>query len=377
MDNQNKPEPQTQQPKPEIIPAQNQPPQQSQKQNQPKKPYRRYYNNRKKFRPSSGEPNQPPPQVQNFSFKKISIVVPFLNEEESLRPLYNEIKKTLRGISSDYEIIFVDDGSSDKSLNMIKELARIDNKIHYFSFRTNYGKSAALQVAFKHVTGDAVITMDADLQDDPAEIPNLLKKLEEGYDLVSGWKKKRYDPIVKKLSSKFFNYITRLFTKVKIHDFNCGLKAYRKQVVQNISVYGELHRYIPVLANWKGFSVAEIIVKHHPRRYGKTKFGISRFFKGFVDLITVIFTTRYIKRPMHLFGFVGFFIALIGFGINIVLAYEWFFVNPHSPIANRPIFFLGILLIIVGVQFFAIGLLGEILVHNFQDEKEYVIKEQK
>ncbi len=214
MDNQNKPEPQIQQPKAEIIPAQNQPPQQSQQQNQRKKTYRRYYNNRKKFRPSSGEPNQPQQQVQNFSFKKISIVVPFLNEEESLRPLYNEIKKTLRGISSDYEIIFVDDGSSDKSLNVIKELARNDNKIHYYSFRTNYGKSAALQVAFKHVTGDAVITLDADLQDDPAEIPNLLKKLEEGYDLVSGWKKKRYDPIIKKFSLPKGSFSSRLLLRL-------------------------------------------------------------------------------------------------------------------------------------------------------------------
>ena len=219
--------------------------------------------------------------------------------------------------------------------------------------------------------------MDADLQDDPNEIPNLLRKLDEGYDMVSGWKKKRLDPLVKKFSSRFFNFITRLFSKVKIHDFNCGLKAYRKIVVQNINVYGELHRYIPVLANWKGFSVAEIVVKHHPRRYGKTKFGISRFFKGFVDLITVIFTTRYIKRPMHLFGFVGFLTALGGIIINLFLTYEWFFVKPHAAIANRPVFFLGILLIIVGVQFFAIGLLGEIMVHNFQDEKEYIIKDKK
>ncbi|MCL6099065.1 MAG: glycosyltransferase, partial [Bacteroidetes bacterium] len=197
------------------------------------------------------------------------------------------------------------------------------------------------------------------------------------YDLVSGWKKKRYDPFVKKISSRFFNYITRVFSHVKIHDFNCGLKAYRKQVVQGINVYGELHRYIPVLAAWKGFSVSEVVVKHHPRRYGKTKFGITRFFKGFVDLITVIFTTRYIKRPMHLFGFFGFIAALAGIVINLFLTYELLFIKPHAPIANRPVFFLGILLIIVGVQFFAIGLLGEIMVHNFQREDEYVIKEKK
>lgn len=367
MDTQNKPE------IPNVPASQGQQPQPQP--GQQKKPYRRYYNNRKKFRPQQGDQNQPQRETKNLSFKKVSIVVPLLNEEESLRPLYNEIKKVLKTISTDYEIIFVDDGSTDKSLNVIKDISRLDNKVHYFSFRSNYGKSAALQIAFKNVTGDAVITMDADLQDDPNEIPGLLKKLDEGYDLVSGWKKKRFDPIIKKSSSKFFNYITRLFTRVKIHDFNCGLKAYRKQVVQSINVYGELHRYIPVLADWKGYSVTEIVVKHHPRRYGKTKFGISRFFKGFIDLITVIFTTRYIKRPMHLFGFVGFLTALAGFIISAYLTFEKLFYG--IGIGNRPLLFLGILLIIVGVQFFAIGLLGEILVHNFQGEEEYVIKEKK
>ena len=372
MDNQNKPEtPNTQTP----LAPQSQPQGQPLQQGQQKKPYKRYYNNRKRFRPQQGDQNQPLRESKSISFKKISIVVPLFNEEESLRPLYSEIKKALKTISADHEIIFVDDGSTDKSLNIIKDLARLDNKIHYFSFRSNYGKSAALQVAFKNVTGDAVITMDADLQDDPNEIPGLLRKLDEGYDLVSGWKKKRFDPIIKKTSSKFFNYITRLFTRVKIHDFNCGLKVYRKHVVQSINVYGELHRYIPVLADWKGFSVTEIIVKHHPRRYGKTKFGISRFFKGFIDLITVIFTTRYIKRPMHLFGFVGMITALSGFVLSAWLAYEKLFYG--YSLSNRPLLFLGILLIIVGVQFFAIGLLGEILVHNFNDEKEYIIKEKK
>jgi glycosyltransferase involved in cell wall biosynthesis len=368
LDNQQKQEPQS---------SQNQG--QSQTPSQPpvaqqKKPYRRYYGNRKKFR-APGEQSQSPSAIQKVTFKKISIVVPLLNEDESLRPLFNEIKKVVRGISSDYELLFIDDGSTDKSLSVIKELARMDNKIRYFSFRKNYGKSAALQVAFKNVTGDAVITMDADLQDDPNEIPNLLKKLEEGYDMVSGWKKKRHDPIIKKFSSRFFNFITRFFTHVKIHDFNCGLKAYRKEVVQSLNVYGELHRYIPVLADWNGFSVSEIVVKHHPRRYGKTKFGISRFFKGFIDLVTVIFTTRYIKRPMHLFGFVGALAAVAGMVISAFLTFEKIYY--HIGIGNRPLLFLGILLIIVGVQFFAIGLLGEILVHNFQDENEYVIKEKK
>ena len=342
-----------------------------------KRPYRRppYY--RKNFKQKPGEANQAqqPVIVQQVSFKKVSVVVPLLDEEESIRPLYQEIRKALRSVSSDYEILFVDDGSRDSSLSIIKELARTDNKIHYISFRSNYGKSAALQVAFKQVTGDAVITMDADLQDDPAEIPNLLKKLEEGYDLVSGWKKKRFDPIIKKLSSKFFNFVTRVLTGVKLHDFNCGLKAYRKAVVQSLDVYGEMHRYLPVLANWKGFTVSELVVKHHPRRYGKTKFGVSRFFKGFIDLITVIFTVRFIKRPMHLFGFIGMLASMAGTVISLWLTIEKILFNVG--INNRPIFFLGILLIIVGVQFFAIGLIGELIVHTTHSEKEYVVKEKK
>ncbi|MBI3125055.1 MAG: glycosyltransferase [Ignavibacteriales bacterium] len=369
LDEQQKTEPQN---------TQNQP----QQQGQQKKPYRRPYyrrNYNQNRKPTGQTPNQPPMQqpviVQTVSFKKVSIVVSLLNEEESLRPLYQEIRKALKTVSCDYEILFIDDGSRDKSLSIIKEIARTDNKVHYYSFRTNYGKSAALQVAFKHVTGDAVITMDADLQDDPAEIPNLLKKLEEGYDLVSGWKKKRFDPFIKKITSKFFNFTTRLLTGIKIHDFNCGLKAYRKAVVQTVDVYGEMHRYIPVLAGWQGFSVAEIVVKHHPRRYGKTKFGISRFFKGFIDLITVSFTIRFIKRPMHLFGFVGALSTLVGIGISVWLTIEKLVYN--IGINNRPIFFLGILLIIVGVQFFAIGLIGELIVHNTHSEKEYIIKEKK
>lgn len=361
MNGQNKPENQSSQNSEQSSPQQQ------------KKTYRRYYHHRKKY--SSPQQKQPAVETQNISFKKVSIIVPLLNEEESLRPLYNEIKKSLKTVNCDHEIIFVDDGSTDKSLAVIKDLARIDNRVHYLSFRTNYGKSAALQVGFKHATGEAVITMDADLQDDPAEIPNLLKKLDEGFDLISGWKRKRYDPFIKKYSSRFFNFVTRFFSKVKIHDFNCGLKAYRRDVVQSINVYGELHRYIPVLAGWKGFSVAEIMVKHNPRRYGKTKFGISRFFKGFIDLITVLFTTRYIQRPMHLFGFVGLITAFAGVVISLWLTYEKIFFG--IGINNRPIFFLGILLIIVGVQFFAIGLLGELMVHNFQNDRDYVIKERK
>ncbi|OGU56414.1 MAG: glycosyl transferase family 2 [Ignavibacteria bacterium RBG_13_36_8] len=311
--------------------------------------------------------------MKQTTFKKISIIVPLLNEEESIRPLYFEIKKATKLISSDYEIIFVDDGSTDKSLFNIKELAKSDNRVKYISFRKNFGKSAALQTGFRSANGDAIITMDADLQDDPLEIPSLLQKLEEGYDLVSGWKKIRHDPFIKKCSSKFFNWITRWFTKIKIHDFNCGLKAYRRDVVKNINVYGELHRYIPVLAGWQGFRISEIPVKHHARKYGKTKFGISRFFKGFADLLTVLFTTRYIKRPMHLFGFLGFIAFVLGIIINAYLSYEWII---GKSLSNRPLLFLGILLIVVGAQFFAVGLLGEIMVHSTQERKEYYIKEK-
>jgi len=359
--------------KPEIQSNQSQP-------NQQKKNYRRHYYHRN-FKKNQSNQNSfsnqqtAQQQIQSVSFKKVSIVVPLYNEEESLRPLYQEIKKGLKLVNCDYEILFVDDGSKDKSLAVIKELVKIDNKIRYFSFRTNYGKSAALQIAFKNATGDAIITMDADLQDDPLEIPNLLKKLDEGYDLVSGWKKQRFDPFIKKISSKFFNFVTRFLTGVKLHDFNCGLKAYRKAVVQTVDVYGEMHRYIPVLADWKGFTVSEIVVKHHPRKFGKTKFGVSRFFKGFIDLITVIFTIRFIKRPMHLFGFIGLLLTFAGFGIGLWLTIEKIFYQ--IGINNRPIFFLAILLMIVGVQFFAIGLIGELIVHNTQSEKEYVIKEKK
>ena len=290
-----------------------------------------------------------------------------------LIPLSHEIRKALSKINVDYEVIFIDDGSTDLSLQKLKEISRTDNRFKYISFRKNYGKSAALHIGFKQAIGEAVITMDADLQDDPHEIPNLLEKLEDGYDLCSGWKKKRQDPFIKKISSKFFNFVTRIISGIKIHDFNCGLKAYRKEVVENVNVYGELHRYMPMLAKWQGYKITEAPVQHHPRRYGKTKFGVSRFFKGFIDLITVIFVTRYIKRPMHFFGFLGALSFIAGF---IVLGYLTVLWIQGIPLSNRPMLFLGMLLIIVGAQFFAVGLLGEVIVHNSMDEREYVIKDQ-
>lgn len=333
--------------------------------------YKRYYNRRKRYH---HRPNQSPQAERvKSSFKKISIVIPLFNEEESIIPLSHELRKALSRININYEVILIDDGSTDSSLKNLKEVTRTDNRFRFISFRKNYGKSAALHVGFKAATGDAVVTMDADLQDDPHEIHNLLKKLEEGFDLCSGWKKKRQDPFVKKISSKFFNYVTQIISGIKIHDFNCGLKAYKKEVVENVRVYGELHRYIPVLAKWQGYSVTEIPVMHHPRRYGKTKFGISRFFKGFIDLVTVTFVTRYIKRPMHFFGFLGALSSLIGIGILGYLTVLWI---QGYPLSNRPMIFLGMLLIIVGVQLFAVGLLGEVIVHNAMDDREYVIKDK-
>ena len=333
--------------------------------------YRRnLYNKRKRYFNKTPHSNI----EERLSFNKLSVVIPLLNEEESLNPLANEIRKAVKPLNLNYEVIFVDDGSTDGSLKVIKDICKQDRRFRYISFRKNYGKSAALQVGFKNVTGDVVVTMDADLQDDPNEIGNLLKKLQEGNDLVSGWKKKRFDPFIKRYSSRFFNYITKVMSGIKIHDFNCGLKAYRVEVTQSIKIYGELHRYVPVLADWNGFIVAELPVTHHARRYGKTKFGISRFFKGFIDLVTVIFSTRYIKRPMHFFGFFGALSFMIGIIVNGYLAYEWEF--NHQALSNRPMLFLGMLLIIVGVQFFSVGLLGEMVVHNTMDEKEYIIKDK-
>ncbi len=303
----------------------------------------------------------------------ISIVIPLYNEVESLNELYQQINEVVKANKYNYEIIFVDDGSDDGSLDVLKKLRQKDKNVKIISFRRNYGKSAALAVGFEHAKGDVVITMDADLQDDPREIPNLLKKLNEGYDLVSGWKKKRYDPITKTIPSKIFNFTVSALTGIKIHDFNCGLKAYRKSVTQDIKVYGELHRYLPVLAHWAGYKIGEVVVQHHPRKYGKTKFGISRFLKGFLDLLTVLFTTRYFKRPLHLFGTVGLFVFLLGFGITVYLSLLK--IIEGIALSNRPLFILGVMLTIVGVQFISIGLIGEMITRAYQHLETYSIKE--
>jgi len=289
---------------------------------------------------------------------QLSILVPLFNEAESLPHLKAAIDEVLSREQLDAEILFVDDGSRDESGSIIDRFAREDTRVEAFHFRTNRGKSAALNHGFKHARGQFVLTMDADLQDDPNEIRHLLGKMEEGFDLVSGWKKKRYDPLSKIIPSRFFNFIARLASGIAIHDFNCGLKLYRREVVETIELYGELHRFIPVLAHSQGWRVGETVVQHHPRRWGKTKYGISRMLYGALDLLTVLFITRFSIRPMHLFGAFGLISLLAGFAILLYLSVQWFM---GVPIGNRPLFFLGILAMILGVQFFSIGLLGELI----------------
>ncbi len=249
----------------------------------------------------------------------------------------------------------------------------IDRHIRAFRFRRNYGKSAALNIGFEKALGTIVITMDADLQDDPNEIPALKRKIEEGYDLISGWKKVRHDPITKTIPSRFFNFVTARLTGVKLHDFNCGLKAYRREVVKTVKVYGELHRFVPALAHWEGFRVGETIVNHRARRYGKTKFGIGRFWKGFLDLLTVLFTTRFFRRPLHFFGMLGLVTLFVGTVISVWLIVEK--VLGLTALSDRPLFLLGVMLVIVGVQFFSIGLLGEMVSKTRQRDEEYSIRD--
>jgi glycosyltransferase involved in cell wall biosynthesis len=307
---------------------------------------------------------------------KISVVIPLLNEEESLAELAAQLEATLSACAPEsYEVLFIDDGSTDNSYAVLQDLHRQNPRFCAVRFRRNYGKSAALAVGFARAKGEVVITMDADLQDDPREIPALLARLDEGYDLVSGWKKKRYDPWHKTLPSKLFNAVTSQMSGVKLHDFNCGLKAYRREVVKSLAIYGDMHRYIPALAHWEGFRVTEIPVQHRARQFGVSKFGAKRFVTGFLDLLTVLFTTKYIKRPLHLFGTIGALMLLVGLGVEITLTAQWFLGTTY--LSNRPLSLFGILLIIVGVQLISMGLLGEMLVKNFSvGIAQYLIREE-
>ncbi len=304
----------------------------------------------------------------------LSVVIPLLNERNNLDELHQKLTLVLAELGRPYEVIFVDDGSTDGSFEILEELYHKDSNVRVIQLRRNYGKAAALAQGFKEASGQVIVTMDADLQDDPREIPKLIAQIEQGYDLISGWKFHRRDPLSKTIPSKIFNRVTSLVTGIKIHDFNCGLKAYRREVTQDIQVYGELHRYLPVLAYWQGYRIGEVKVKHHPRIHGRTKYGAKRFLSGFFDLLTVTMLTRYISRPLHLFGSLGLVVTTVGFVINCYLAYLRF---RFGSILNRyPLLGLGVLLMLLGVQLFSIGLLGELISNLRQREREYSVKKR-
>lgn len=312
----------------------------------------------------------------------ISIVVPLLNEEESIQELYDWIARVMRSNHFSYEIIFVDDGSDDGSWDIISDLSRKHSEVKALKFQLNYGKSQALNAAFKEVCGDVVITMDADLQDNPEEIPDLFRMIqEEGYDLVSGWKKKRYDSKIRKnLPSKLFNAAARKTSGLKLHDFNCGLKAYKMEVVKNVDVYGEMHRYIPVLAKNAGFNkIGEKVVQHQARKYGSTKFGIDRFINGYLDLITINFLARFGKRPMHLFGLLGTLMFLLGFGaslyIGVMKLLKLYWKEPTILVTDNPWFYIALSCMIIGSQFFLAGFLGELILRSKEKPNRYKIQE--
>jgi glycosyltransferase involved in cell wall biosynthesis len=303
----------------------------------------------------------------------VSIVIPLLNEEESLRELFSHIRETMRRINKRYEVIFVDDGSIDNSFKVLAILhAEHPDNIKVIRFRRNFGKSAALSAGFKEAKGDFVITMDADLQDDPKEIPLLIEALGDSCDLVSGWKKKRHDSAIFTWPSRIANSITSKLTGLRIHDLNCGLKVYRNEVVKELKIYGDLYRYIPILVHQAGFRVGEKVVQHHPRKYGTSKYTIGKFYRGFLDLLTILFTAKYIRRPLHLFGVWGLISLLIGGAIDTYLSAEWFL--GLTVLSNRPLFIVGILFIIVGIQFISLGLLGEMISRQGQDEETYSIR---
>jgi len=307
----------------------------------------------------------------------ISVVVPLYNEEESLKELAGWIKKVADTNNISYEVIFVDDGSTDDSWKEVEMLSSSNPNLKGIMFRRNYGKSAALNKGFSAAQGEVVITMDADLQDSPEEIPELLRMIkEDGYDLVSGWKKKRYDPIGKRLPSKFFNKMTRKLSGIKLHDFNCGLKAYRKDVVKNIEVYGEMHRYMPVIAKWAGFNnIGEKVVQHQKRKYGVTKFGMERILKGYLDLLSITFISKFGKRPMHLFGTLGTLLFFIGFVIGIYLTVSKYFFDVYK-MTERPLFYFALLAMIMGSQLFVTGFLAEMISRSSTDRNRYQVEKE-
>ncbi len=307
----------------------------------------------------------------------ISVVIPLLNEEESLPELEAWIRRVMEANGFEYEVVMVDDGSTDASWRVIEALATANPRVKGIKFRRNYGKSAALNTGFRATKGEVVITMDADLQDSPDEIPELYRLIrEEGYDLISGWKKERHDPLVKTIPSKFFNAVTRWVSSIPLHDFNCGLKAYRKDVVKSIEVYGEMHRYIPLLAKWAGFRrIGEKVVEHRARKYGVTKFGLERFVNGFLDLMSITFVGKFGKRPMHFFGTWGILFFIVGFLILLFLSISKLVYQEYG-IANRPLFYFGILILIIGTQLFVTGFLAELVSRHAADRNHYLIEKR-
>ncbi|RCT55142.1 glycosyltransferase family 2 protein [Winogradskyella sp. KYW1333] len=310
----------------------------------------------------------------------ISVVIPLLNEEDSLKELHDWIVSVMQSNSFSYEILFIDDGSTDKSWDVIQQLSNSNKSVKGIKFLRNFGKSQALHAGFAKAEGDVIITMDADLQDNPEEIPELYNLIiNDGYDLVSGWKKKRYDSVIaKNIPSKLFNWAARKTSGVKLNDFNCGLKAYKKTVVKNIDVYGEMHRYIPVLAKNAGFTkIGEKVVQHQARKYGHTKFGMNRFINGFLDLVTVWFISKFGRRPMHLFGALGVIMFIIGSGFAFYLGIDKLFLNPTGRlITDRPQFFIALATMIIGVQFFIAGFLGELILRTKRQQQRYNIDEE-
>lgn len=312
----------------------------------------------------------------------ISVVVPLYNEEESLPELMAWISKVMLANGFSYEVIFVDDGSNDSSWKVIETLKEQYAAVKGVKFRRNYGKSAALNVGFEHTQGDVVITMDADLQDSPDEIPELYRRIkEENYDLISGWKAKRYDPISKTIPTKLFNAATRRMSGIQLNDFNCGLKAYRSDVVKTIEVYGEMHRYIPVIAKWAGFKkIGEQVVEHRARKYGTTKFGLSRFINGFLDLLTIFFVGKFGKRPMHFFGAIGATIVFLGtlmaFWLIGVKLYHIATGTAYREVTDQPLFYLSLTAVIIGVQLFLAGFIGELVTRNAAERNTYLIEKE-
>jgi glycosyltransferase involved in cell wall biosynthesis len=294
----------------------------------------------------------------------ISVVIPLLNEEHSLETLYHEIANALEPLDQGFEVVFVDDGSTDGSLSVLSRMHEELPNVVVIHLRRNFGKAAALQAGFLEAKGDLVITIDADLQDDPAEIPKLLVKLDEGFDLVSGWKTRRNDPFARRLFSRIFNWSTGVISGVRLHDVNCGLKAYRAEVLQGIRIYGELHRFIPVLASYQGYRVAEIPVNHRARQHGRSRYGPERYIRGFFDLLSVTFMGRYRYRPLHLFGGIGLLMGAVGFVILTYLTTLWFW--GHG-IGTRPLLSLGVLLMVVGIQFVSLGLISELVTSQHEE----------